>query len=154
MKKVVSIITAFLLGVLGLTTLSVQTAEAHNSSVSADCTKLSVNLTNYATQTGKNNTVKVVINGDVKVDSTFGASYSNSWNFSQTQINTWSVKVVAWDNSSYNVDKSARKSLVPSLISLIPRLPILSKEIVLPLILIALVPVRRRTSSMSHLGRG
>lgn len=106
MKKVVSIITAFLLGVLGLTTLSVQTAEAHNSSVSADCTKLSVNLTNYATQTGKNNTVKVVINGDVKVDSTFGASYSNSWNFSQTQINTWSVKVVAWDNSSYNVDKS------------------------------------------------
>lgn len=59
----------------------------------------------------KINHVKVVINGEVKVDADFKYNYSGSWNFDQNNTtNAWSVVVTAWDDSRYNVNKSGSEN--------------------------------------------
>jgi hypothetical protein len=86
-------------------------ANAHTPSVKVDCYGVTVKLQSY--NGGGANSLKIVLNGEVKVDT---ADFGTSWpqttyafaNPSATD-NTWSVKVVAHDddgNRGWNVDQS------------------------------------------------
>lgn len=81
-------------------------ASAHTPNVNADCSGLTVALTNY--QDGSqnhHNTVKIVVDGTTAVDTTFGSTYSKTIaSPDQYTAHAYHVVVTAWDNSQYNVD--------------------------------------------------
>jgi hypothetical protein len=108
MKKFVAILATAVLG-MGLALVAIAApASAHTPVVTPSCSTLSVSLTNYATKSGNAtpNTVKVVIDGTTKIDSTFGSTFTASYPLVRNTAHTWSVVVRAWDNAKYNVDKT------------------------------------------------
>jgi hypothetical protein len=108
MKKFLAVLTTAALAT-GLALIAVAApASAHNNTVNPTCSNLSVDITNYATKStnDKSNTLKVVIDGTTEVNTTFGASYSQTFTYSSTAVHSWSVTVVAYDNSQYNVNES------------------------------------------------
>ncbi len=91
--------TAMLLGV-GVATATV--ASAHNKTVTATCSSLAVSLDSYPAHS----TVKVTIDGDVKVDQQFTA-YSNTWALDPLLVHPYTVKVVSADGQhQYDVNIS------------------------------------------------
>ncbi|MCU1401949.1 MAG: peptidase and in, kexin, sedolisin, partial [Microbacteriaceae bacterium] len=55
----------------------------------------------------KTNHVKVTIDSVVKADVDFSATYSSTFTYlNSTSAHNWNVKVTAWDDTQYNVDKS------------------------------------------------
>ena len=82
---------ALMLAALGLVVVTGGVASAHNASVSATCSQLTVNLTNHQVQSGKQNTVKVTVDGAVKADTTFGSGYSQTFTFAETVAHTFNL---------------------------------------------------------------
>lgn len=92
---------------LGIVALATVPAQAHDHSVNATCSGLSVSLTNYQGngQGTQKNTVSVTINGSQAAhDDNFGSSYHFSKAWDDTQNNTYRVVVTAWDSAAYSFD--------------------------------------------------
>ena len=93
--------------VAGLVALVAGPASAHNHTVSASCTGVTVDLTYYATgDATKHNTVAVWIDGVQVTDNpSFGGSFSQTYPFSTGQAShSYRVKVTAYDDSQYSFD--------------------------------------------------
>lgn len=90
---------ALLLTSLGLVALGgAGPATAHTPSISATCEKLTVNLTNYQ-GSGAPNTVRVVIDGATRTETSFGSSYAQVFTLGDPATShTWSVAVTASDD--------------------------------------------------------
>jgi hypothetical protein len=104
-KRVLALIASLSMLMVGLVgVVTAPAASAHTPNISASCQNgLSVNLTQYATQQGKTNHVKIVIDSATVVDQDFGSSYSYSNPLSpKTANHTWSVAITAWDNNAYS----------------------------------------------------
>jgi hypothetical protein len=92
---------------LGIVALATVPAQAHDHSVNATCSGLTVNLTNYAddSRSSHKNSVVVTINGvEAANDQDFGSSFHFSKTWNDTQDNTYRVVVHAWDSDAYSFD--------------------------------------------------
>lgn len=106
LKKILAGVSAVVLS-LGLIALVASPASAHDHTVTVTCSSVKVDLSYYNTSDkSKSNSVEVWINGvEVTNNQNFGASFSQTYTFDQgLATNTYRVKVVAWDNSSYSFD--------------------------------------------------
>jgi len=98
MRRHVARLGALVLVALGLVVVTGGAASAHNASVSATCSQLTVSLTDYQQRAGEQNTVKVTVDGVLKADTTFVSGYSQSFPLADTVAHTWTVAVTAWDD--------------------------------------------------------
>ena len=92
---------------LGIVALATVPAQAHDHSVNATCSGLTVNLTNYAddSRSSHKNSVVVTINGvEAANDQDFGSSFHFSKTWNDTRDNTYRVVVHAWDSDAYSFD--------------------------------------------------
>ena len=98
LRKFLAGLSAMLL-TAGLVTVIGGAASAHTPSASADCSAVTVSLTNYDAS-GVNH-VKVTQAGAVTYDADFGATYQAVLPFADaTKVNTWKVEVTAWDDAT------------------------------------------------------
>lgn len=78
-------------------------ASAHTPQAKADCTSLSVNLTQYQSSNRSTNKVWVTVDGKKLEDGkTFSTSFKQTYNWAQlgidpASVKSWEVKVDAWD---------------------------------------------------------
>ena len=110
LKKFLAGLSALVLSV-GMIALVAGPASAHTPTISADCTALTVHLTNYQTVQGNStpNTVTVTIDGTALPTVHFGTSFSQTYNFAQGAAqHSYRVQIVAADDSKYNYDSGVQ----------------------------------------------
>ncbi len=95
-------VTALALG--GIAVATAAPASAHTPVVTADCTSLDVKLWAYSAK--KSNDVTVTVDGTVVDDTTFKSSFEKSYDLDPTADHTWTVEVVAGDDSRYDHERS------------------------------------------------
>ncbi|MFC7493104.1 MULTISPECIES: hypothetical protein [unclassified Nocardioides] len=99
--RILAILTrlgALLLVSLGLVAVGGSPASAHTASVDASCEQLTVDLTRYVASGGPN-TVRVVVDGETRAETTFGSSYGQAFALGDAATpHSWTVSVTAWDD--------------------------------------------------------
>jgi LPXTG-motif cell wall-anchored protein len=101
----------------GIAVTTAATASAHTPVVTPDCTGVTINLQNFAPKAGgQTNHVTVTINGTVKVDKDFGASYTRTVSFPneyREKGNTWAVSWTAYDGQGYSGSAGGTEAACP-----------------------------------------
>jgi hypothetical protein len=106
MATAIGLISSAAVGVQAVTTKT--DASAHDRNNVATCQALTTTNTNYAaSQHGKTNKIKVLVDGKVVEDTSFSTSFVKTYAFADQYVaHTWNVQVTAWDSSGYSYTQS------------------------------------------------
>jgi len=98
-KRLLASAAATALALGGLLVATAAPASAHTPDVSATCTELSVNLSQYSARGTKDNTVTVTVDGQQVDRQTFPGSFTGTYPVPDpTRATSWEVSIEAWDD--------------------------------------------------------
>lgn len=109
MKRTLAGVAATTLAVGGMLVATAAPASAHTPRVSATCTSLEVNLTQY-----QGADVVVTIDGDTVAEEKFGNSWHKSFDLDGAKGHTWRVDVDAHDGKHYDARREGRTEPCPT----------------------------------------
>jgi LPXTG-motif cell wall-anchored protein len=105
-KRILATVATATLALGGLVATAT-TAAAHTPDVDAVCGSLSINLTQYAGASGGNtNTVTVVVDGETRVEESFGREFRAEVELTKDEAHQWTVSVDAWDDDDWDWNMS------------------------------------------------